>query len=249
MTNQIATLNQAESKLRELGAVNVSPTGIESVDGITLLDSCGYEYLVSHNGYQKNQAKKVVDRQIAKHNFIEGVDYISRKVGRSTEYRFSLNAANHILLAAMTTQGKTARQQAIDLANHIQASPLAITGSKGAYLGVAKLMSGVEDAKRTKWKEALRTEIANQGVINAVNEFIETTSSKSCNGLIKVNRAELLRKAKAVIKAEQKQYGINALTNGSFNTADYEAYTKAQLLISERRELVMKRHITELATK
>ncbi|WP_263082107.1 hypothetical protein [Endozoicomonas sp. Mp262] len=110
--NTIATLEQAELLLRRSQVVNN-----EQVEGKALLDICGYSYT------DKNWGDKL-NRQIQRHNFKEGVDFaVSQSPingragnrGKKTFYHFSVNAANHILLASMTPEGKQARQEAIDL--------------------------------------------------------------------------------------------------------------------------------------
>lgn len=57
--------------------------------------------------------------QISKHNFKEGVDFYINKEG-AWVYGFTMNAANHVLLASMTDQGKKARQEAIGLSTVVQ---------------------------------------------------------------------------------------------------------------------------------
>lgn len=118
----------ATTKLREVGAIKVGINNLEYVEGEPLLDTCGYTYkeLTVNNGVhrEKSKATQMLKRQIDKHSFIEGTDYdtIQVKVGRTTKtiYRFTINAANHVLLAAMTEQGKLARQDAIDTKIAIQ---------------------------------------------------------------------------------------------------------------------------------
>ena len=104
----ITTLEQAASHLISVGAVDMSTMMVE---GKQLLDVCGYNY--------GRDSKKFLDRQIAKHGFVFGDDFtidtvVEGKIRRCV-YHFTLNAANHTLLAAMTEQGKAARQEAIDL--------------------------------------------------------------------------------------------------------------------------------------
>ncbi len=112
----ITTLQQAAQKLFEVNAVN---TDDMMVDGKALLDVCGYSYTAKNWG-------AVIDRIISKHNFRPADDYTSHTVvGRSREVRFTLNAANHVLLAAMTEQGKSARQDAIEIKSN---SAPALTG-------------------------------------------------------------------------------------------------------------------------
>ncbi|WP_428673187.1 phage antirepressor KilAC domain-containing protein [Photobacterium swingsii] len=115
MQNQITTLAQAEQHLRSTGIVRQTQNFKEVVEGKQLLDVCGFGYT------DKNWGDKIT-RQIEKHNFIEGVDFKKinppsmgeKSKGRpKTVYVFTLNAANHVLLAAMTAQGKQARDLAI----------------------------------------------------------------------------------------------------------------------------------------
>lgn len=88
----------------EVGAVDFETMMVE---GVQMLEVCGYEY------HKKNVTDKI-QVQIKKHNLTEGVDYTIKKNGKWA-YHFTLNAANHVLLAAMTENGKAARQDAIDM--------------------------------------------------------------------------------------------------------------------------------------
>ena len=101
----ITTLEGAELAIRRAGIVQN-----ETVEGKQLLDICGFSY--------GKDSKKAIDRQIEKHAFSEGKDFstsMSKTSGRpSYTYQFTINAANHVLLAAMTQEGKAARQDAIN---------------------------------------------------------------------------------------------------------------------------------------
>ena len=104
----ITTLEQAASHLIEIGAVDMRSMNVE---GKNLLDACGYNY--------GKDSKKFIDRQIAKHKFKSEFDFtidtvVEGNIKRCV-YHFTLNAANHVLLAAMTEQGKAARQEAIEI--------------------------------------------------------------------------------------------------------------------------------------
>ncbi|AUR86884.1 coil containing protein [Vibrio phage 1.090.B._10N.286.48.F1] len=104
----ITTLEQAASHLIEIGAVDMRNMNVE---GKNLLDACGYKY--------GKDSKKFIDRQIAKHKFKSEIDFtidtvVEGNIKRCVYY-FTLNAANHVLLAAMTEQGKAARQEAIEI--------------------------------------------------------------------------------------------------------------------------------------
>ena len=100
----ITNLEQAGRHLMEVGAVDFETMMVE---GVQMLEVCGYEY------HKKNVTDKI-QVQIKKHNLTEGVDYTIKKNGKWA-YHFTLNAANHVLLAAMTEKGKAARQDAIDM--------------------------------------------------------------------------------------------------------------------------------------
>lgn len=104
----ITTLEQAASHLISIGAVDMSTMKVE---GKQLLDVCGYNY--------GRDSKKFIDRQIDKHSLVVNSDFtidtvVDGNIKRHVYY-FTLNAANHVLLAAMTKEGKTARQEAIDM--------------------------------------------------------------------------------------------------------------------------------------
>ena len=114
MSNQITTLSQAAAHLISQEAVNMDNM---TVEGKQLLEVCGFTKI-------DNTA---IHRQIEKHMFIEGKDFMPSVAqsngGRpSTIYTFTLNAANHVLLAAMTDKGKVARQDAID--TKIESTPV-----------------------------------------------------------------------------------------------------------------------------
>lgn len=104
----ITTLDQAASHLMEVGAVD---TKTMMVEGRRLLEVCGLD---------AEKAAQSIARQIDKHGFEVEKDFCT-SMGKSTGgraptvYHFTLNAANHVLLAAMTEKGKVARQDAIDM--------------------------------------------------------------------------------------------------------------------------------------
>ncbi len=110
MKNEITTLEQAGKLLIEKGVVDYTNM---TVEGKQLLDVCGYSY--------GKDSKKFIDRLIAKHGFSETADFNididvdSKSRIKPKIYKFTMNAANHTLLAAMTDKGKAARQEAIDL--------------------------------------------------------------------------------------------------------------------------------------
>jgi phage anti-repressor protein len=115
MKTEITTLEQAGKHLMNEGVVNFEDM---SVEGKQLLDVCGYR--------TDSDVKKTIERQINKHKFNEGVDF-TKGIDASSEsrkkpmvYKFTMNAANHVLLAAFTEQGKAARQEAIDLSTTVQ---------------------------------------------------------------------------------------------------------------------------------
>lgn len=106
----ITTLEQAASHLISVGAVDMTTMRVE---GKQLLEACGYSV---------NHARIEISRQISKHSFVENIDFMRsddvthQKAGQVPKiYHFTLNAANHVLLAAMTDKGKVARQEAIDI--------------------------------------------------------------------------------------------------------------------------------------
>jgi phage antirepressor YoqD-like protein len=107
--SEITTLEQAGKYLMEKQIVNFENM---TVEGKQLLDVCGFSYTDKNWG-------SVIDRQIIKHNFLENKDfyYSHINVGKGRPKKvmnFTINAANHVLLAAMTNNGKAARQEAID---------------------------------------------------------------------------------------------------------------------------------------
>ena len=102
----VTTLAQAELAIRRAGIVEK-----EMVEGKQLLRLCGLS---------AKDATDSIQKQISRHGFIAEKDF-SESFRESTGgrpgkiYHFTVNAANHILLAAMTKEGKQARQEAIDL--------------------------------------------------------------------------------------------------------------------------------------
>lgn len=153
----ITTLEQAASHLIEVGAVDISNM---SVEGKRLLNVCGYNY--------GKDSKKFIDRQIVKHGLSSGEDYtfdivVEGNVRRCI-YHFTLNAANHILLAAMTEQGKIARQEAIEI--KVNATPK-LTGDP-----LLDMMQMMVESRRDHL--ALAEKIEDQG--NKLAELEERTS-------------------------------------------------------------------------
>ena len=106
---QITNLEQAGRHLMDSGVVDFSTM---TVEGKQLLEVCGFSTA---------RPRAVIAEQIAKHGFVEGKDFMRtddrthEKAGQKPViYHFTMNAANHVLLAAMTEKGKLARQDAID---------------------------------------------------------------------------------------------------------------------------------------
>lgn len=146
---QITTLEQAARHLMDVGAVDMNTM---TVEGKQLLEVCGYEF-------GKDQ-KKFLDRITEQHGFIDGVDFsteVSKSTGGrpSTAYRFTMNAANHALLAAMTEKGKVARQQAIDMKEAVDSVPMEMVERMMASLA-DKLTerAGAEIAKLARSKDS-----------------------------------------------------------------------------------------------
>jgi len=114
---QITTLKQAAQHLMESSCVDMETM---TVEGKQLLEVCGFSI--------SNQRAEIA-RQIEKHGLIEGVDYScsmsATPSGQKAKlHHFSMNSANHILLAAMTDKGKEARQEAIDLKVAVDSVPV-----------------------------------------------------------------------------------------------------------------------------
>lgn len=100
----------AHSKLIEANAVQSTTTGQEYVEGKVVLEVSGLSLA---------NPRAELKRQITKHGFIEGSDYSCSMVAtpsgqRTKEYHFTIHAAHHVLLAAMTEQGKLARDEVIE---------------------------------------------------------------------------------------------------------------------------------------
>ena len=116
-----ATAEQACKLLLDSGFVDTESMTIE---GSKLLELCGYNYSRVRDGIRK---------QIASHNLVEDVDYFrdhevakvdSPSFGRpAAKYNFTWKAANQILLAALTEQGKAARDNAYDTKMAVQNMP------------------------------------------------------------------------------------------------------------------------------
>lgn len=259
MSSLITTLTQAEQHLRSSNVIIMnSDESLELVEGKQLLDVCGYAYkFVGSDGYERNEANKHIKRQIEKHGFIEGVDFGkvqspivggSGNRGAKVEYRFTLNAANHVLLAAMTAEGKHARHTAINLAVAVQANPLVCDGSdfREAYIGAAKQRAGLTVDKVSQWRVALASDIELNGVKAAAARFIEATGGKVSNQLVKEQRASLLQDAIAVMHRVRKAWGIEAMSKGNFDLLQYAAFDAAILALSERRSRVLALLVTDL---
>lgn len=113
----ITTLEQAAKHLIESGKVDMETM---TVEGKELIAACGFSTTSNIN--------KTIQRQIEKHKFVEGKDYTlgidAQSKMKAKKYEFSMNAANHILLAAITDKGKKARQQAINLKESVDSIPV-----------------------------------------------------------------------------------------------------------------------------
>lgn len=112
----ITTLEQAATHLIESGKVDMNTM---TVEGRQLLDVCGYS---------TSNAKARLDEQISRHKLELNKDFTISIIRdgnvRKNVYSFTLNAANHILLASITEQGKKARQEAINLKTSIDSIPV-----------------------------------------------------------------------------------------------------------------------------
>jgi phage anti-repressor protein len=103
--------NQLEQYIQHALSRNTYDTSM--ILGVDLIEVCGYP--INQN------VNRTVERQILKHDFVEGVDFkISLDVNSEAKvkpkvYSFSMRAAQHVLLAALTTRGKEARQEAINM--------------------------------------------------------------------------------------------------------------------------------------
>lgn len=123
----ITTLEQAGRHLMEVGAVDFNTM---TVEGKQLLEVCGFS---------TSNARAEIARQIERHEFAEGVDYSCSMIAtpsgqKSKSYSFTMNAANHVLLAAMTEKGRVARQQAIDLREAVDSIPVEMVESYMAQM-------------------------------------------------------------------------------------------------------------------
>ena len=115
----ITNLEQAGRHLMEVGAVDFETM---TVEGKQLLEVCGFSTA---------NERAEISRQIDKHSFVDGVDFMRSKDATHQKagqkpiiYQFTMNAANHVLLAAMTEKGRAARQQAIDLRESVDNIPV-----------------------------------------------------------------------------------------------------------------------------
>lgn len=117
----ITTLEQAGRHLMEVGAVDFNTM---TVEGKQLLEVCGFS---------TSNAKARLDEQVTRHDFEINKDFtisIERESNiKRNVYHFTMNAANHVLLAAMTEKGKEARQQAIDLREAVDSIPVEMVES------------------------------------------------------------------------------------------------------------------------
>ena len=117
----ITTLEQAGRHLMEVGAVDFNTM---TVEGKQLLEVCGFS---------TSNAKARLDEQVTRHDFEINKDFtisIEREGNiKRNVYHFTMNAANHVLLAAMTEKGKEARQQAIDLREAVDSIPVEMVES------------------------------------------------------------------------------------------------------------------------
>lgn len=124
---QITTLEQAARHLMDVGAVEMNTM---TVEGKQLLEVCGLD---------TEKTAQSIARQIDKHGFEVEKDFCT-SMGKSTGgraptiYHFTLNAANHVLLAAMTEKGKEARQKAIDLREAVDSIPVEMVESYMAQM-------------------------------------------------------------------------------------------------------------------
>lgn len=144
----ITTLKQANQLLIEKGVVDFENM---TVEGKQLLEVCGYSTV---------NAKARIDEQITKHGFEINKDFTISIVrdgnAKRNEYTFTMNAANHVLLAAMTEEGKAARQDAIDMKS---AQPIAQTGDP-----VLDMLSAMAESRKSQLELEKRLEQQNEAL-------------------------------------------------------------------------------------
>ena len=123
---QITTLKQAAQHLMDSSCVDMETM---TVEGKQLLDVCGFS---------TSNAKARLDEQVARHSLEINKDFtisIERDGNiKRNVYHFTMNAANHILIAAMTDKGKEARQDAIDLKVAVDSVPVELVEEMMASL-------------------------------------------------------------------------------------------------------------------
>ena len=197
VNNSIKTLAQAAQYLIHAGAVDMDTMQVE---GKQLLDVCGLSHTAKNWG-------SVCERQIVKHNLIDNIDYTSHTdVGRSRSLTFTLNAANHILLAAMTDKGKAARQDAIDM--------------KVAQQSIIFLpnFANPAEAARAWANEFEQKQIAEQRLVEAVRTKAYISDKKTATAM--ATASVLSRKVKKLeSQINQKNEHISLLASGLADSA------------------------------
>lgn len=203
VNNSITTLAQAAQYLIHAGAVDMNTMQVE---GKQLLDVCGYSYIDSQG---KNKSKFVIERQIKKHSLIKDKDYTVHNdvhQGFSIGYQFTLNAANHILLAAMTDKGKAARQDAIDM-RVAQQSIISLPN-----------FANPAEAARAWANEFEQKQIVEQRLVEAVRTKAYISDKKTATAM--ATASVLSRKVKKLeSQINQKNEHISLLASGLADSA------------------------------
>lgn len=191
MNNSITTLQQAGEYMTSIGIV----TNAYLVSGEDLIDVCGFSTV-------GGKAKQVLEYQIKKHGFRNDVDFTTSVVTRGrhkvTLFSFSLNSANHILLAAMTAKGKVARQDAID--TKIESQPqFVIPQTFGEALQLA--------ADQTVALEATEAQL------QLTNERLEATNNKVIEQAPKANYYDKVIECEGLTTATQIAIKLGTTAN------------------------------------
>ena len=191
---------KATAKLYESHAVVVSSNGGHVVEGKSLLAVCGL-------GVDTTNTSTEVKRQIARHDFVEDVDFIScidaryNKPGRKPVlYYFTLNAANHVLLAAMTTEGKVARQDAIDTKTS--------TGYDDDLGIIVGMVNAIQETRRTQDEHAKRLEVLEAKAVDG-SDYVTIRGYCSIKGLPITEQAAAVRgrRASTICRARGLEIG------------------------------------------
>jgi len=199
--NNVTTLAEAG---KYLVAHDVVDFETMQVEGKQLLEVCGFSLT--------NVGARIME-QITKHNFVENTDYEITSVRNSITnrnskgYHFTFKSSQHVLLAAMTAEGKQARQEAINLKEAVDAPAQGLVSLEGVG-GMLQVLNGL-----------YQTQVEQQAINTQVTTRLAEIEEKT---IILPNKPQNAESISTIRTRINKKYGLPSwVVNEVVNTFAY----------------------------